>query len=189
MALVRSKLSTEFDVSLLELPITLEGVWSFIRERELDALIVDFQLFDSGKVSFDGNDVVKAITAHNEHFPIIVLTAHENRALDELENVLIIKGKKLINDSEALPVFVKMLKALIQSYKSKVEDCQQILLELQKKETLTEEEESKLFRAQQFLAEIAKDGAVPSNLFSIGYSRQLQGLLDTANSLLFKLNQ
>lgn len=189
MALVRNKLSPEFDVNLIEIPIALEEIWDYVVEKALDALVVDFQLFDSGKVSYDGNDVVKTITAHNQHFPIIVLTAHENRALDELDNVLIIKGKKVINDAVELPGFVKMLKALINSYKSKLADSQQTILDLQGKDALTVEEESKLFKAQLFLAETNKDDTISPNQFSIGYSKQLQGLLDTANSLLNELKR
>lgn len=187
MALVRKKLSSDFDIYLIDIPITLEGIWEYIQNKELDALVVDFQLFDSGKVAFDGNDVVQAITAHNQHFPIIVLTAHENRALDELDNVLIIKGKRMINDSNELPNFIKMLNALIKSYKTKLADSQQTVLELQKKDVLNEHEESILFNAQRFIAETCKDDTVSPNQFSIGYSKQLQELLDTANNLLNEL--
>lgn len=187
MALVRQKLSSEFDICLIDIPISLEGIWDYIQNNNLDALVVDFQLFDSGKVSYNGNDVVQAITSHNQHFPIIVLTAHENRALDELENVLIIKGKKMINNADELPNFIKMLNALIRSYKSRLTESQQTILSLQKKDALTEYEESLLFKAQCFLAETCKDDAVSPNQFSIGYSKQLQGLLDTANSLLNEL--
>lgn len=187
MALVRKKLSSDFDICLIDIPITLEGIWEYIQNNELDALVVDFQLFDSGKVSFDGNDVVQTITAHNQHFPIIVLTAHENRALDELDNVLIIRGKKMMNNADELPNFIKMLNALIKSYKAKLADSQQTILELQKKNVLTEQEESILFNAQRFLAETCKDDTVSPNQFSIGYSKQLQELLDTANNLLNEL--
>lgn len=187
MALVRKKLSSDFDICLIDIPITLEGIWEYIQNNELDALVVDFQLFDSGKVSFDGNDVVQTITAHNQHFPIIVLTAHENRAFDELDNVLIIRGKKMMNDADELPNFIKMLNALIKSYKAKLADSQQTILELQKKNVLTEQEESILFNAQRFLAETCKDDTVSPNQFSIGYSKQLQELLDTANNLLNEL--
>lgn len=187
MALVRKKLSSAFDICLIDIPITLEGIWEFILDKELDALVVDFQLFDSGKVSYDGNDVVQAITAHNQHFPIIVLTAHENRALDELDNVLIVKGKKMINDANELPNFIKMLNAIIKSYKTKLTDSQQTIQDLQKKDVLSEHEESMLFNAQRFLAETCMDDTVSPNQFSAGYSKQLQELLDTANYLLNEL--
>lgn len=187
MALVRQKLSSVFDIYLIDIPITLEGIWEFILDHELDALMVDFQLFDSGKVSFDGNDVVQTITAHNQHFPIIVLTAHENRALDELDNVLIVKGKRMINNADELPNFTKMLNALIKSYKTRLTDSQQTILVLQKKDILNEQEESKLFNAQRFLAETCKDNTVSPNQFSAGYSKQLQNLLDMANTLLDEL--
>lgn len=189
MALVRQKLSSVFDIYLIDIPITLEGIWEFILDHELDALVVDFQLFDSGKVSFDGNDVVQTITAHNQHFPIIVLTAHENRALDELDNVLIVKGKRMINNADELPNFTKMLNALIKSYKTRLTDSQQTILELQKKDILNEQEESKLFNAQRFLAETCKDNTVSPNQFSAGYSKQLQNLLDMANNLLDELKE
>ena len=187
MALVRKKLSSAFDIYLIDIPITLEGIWEFILDKGLDALVVDFQLFDSGKVSYDGNDVVQAITAHNQHFPIIVLTAHENRALDELDNVLIVKGKKMINDANELPNFIKMLNAIIKSYKTKLTDSQQTIQDLQKKDVLSEHEESMLFNAQRFLAETCMDDTVSPNQFSAGYSKQLQELLDTANYLLNEL--
>lgn len=187
MALVRNKLSSAFNICLIDIPITLEGIWEYILDYELDAIIVDFQLFDSGKVSFDGNDVVQTITAHNKHFPIIVLTAHENRALDELDNVLIIKGKRVINDTADLPNFIKMLNAMIRSYKTKLANSQNLILDLQQKDILTEPEESMLYNAQLFLAETCMDDTVSPNQFSTGYSKQLQELLNKANDLLKEL--
>lgn len=187
MALVRNKLSSAFNICLIDIPITLEGIWEYILDYELDAIIVDFQLFDSGKVSFDGNDVVQTITAHNKHFPIIVLTAHENRALDELDNVLIVKGKRVINDTADLPNFIKMLNAMIRSYKTKLANSQNLILDLQQKDILTEPEESMLYNAQLFLAETCMDDTVSPNQFSTGYSKQLQELLNKANDLLKEL--
>ena len=187
MALVRNKLSSAFNICLIDIPITLEGIWEYILDYELDAIIVDFQLFDSGKVSFDGNDVVQTITAQNKHFPIIVLTAHENRALDELDNVLIIKGKRVINDTADLPNFIKMLNAMIRSYKTKLANSQNLILDLQQKDILTEPEESMLYNAQLFLAETCMDDTVSPNQFSTGYSKQLQELLNKANDLLKEL--
>lgn len=189
MALVRNKLSPYFDVNLIGIPIPLEEIWGFIIEKELDALIVDFQLFDSGKVSYDGGGVVEEITRHNQHFPIIVLTAHENSAFEKLDNVLIIKGKKLINDAAELPNFVKMLDALIRTYKTKLNESQRIIQELQKKDILSAKEESLLFNAQRYISETCYDDTVPVNQYSMGYSKQLQSLLDTTNALLKEIKE
>lgn len=187
IAIVRSKLSSAFDISPIEVPIELEQIWTEVQNRGLDALIVDFQLYGSGEVSFDGNDVVKAVSAHNKHFPMIILTSYESKALDELDNVLIIKGKNQVNNPEELPIFIKMLSSLISSYKSKLADCQNTVLKLQNKDSLSVQEEALLYKAQLFLSEVSLDDTVSANMFSQSYSKQLNDLLAATDDLISKL--
>jgi hypothetical protein len=82
-----------------------------------------------------------------------------------------------------------MLDALIRTYKTKLNESQRIILELQKKEKLSAKEESLLFNAQRYISETCYDDTVPVNQYSMGYSKQLQGLLDTANALLKEIKE
>jgi hypothetical protein len=194
-ALVRSKLKDDFCLDLIDIPIALDEIWPYITDNALDALIVDFRLYESGKVSYDGGKVVQEIMKHNTHFPIFIITSYEENALADCENVLIIHGKELFTDGydSQLNTFKIRLKSVIRIYKAKVEESKKILLELGKKErknvAITSEDDANRFNAELFLSEIDKDDATPPNLYSIGYSTQLREMLSTAKEIVEKLKQ
>lgn len=191
-ATARQKLSADFNVVLIDVPFKLEDIWEFVLDNELDALIVDFRLFESGQVPYDGTQVVSEVKKHNEHFPMFIMTSYENDAVEKSDNVLIIRGKEILRDREQLDKFVVVLKASINSYKKKVESAKMTILNIEDKlskgEILTAAEDAERFKAQLFLIETDKDESFPKNLASLGYSSQLKNVLDKTDELLEKLS-
>lgn len=187
------RFSTEFNVILIEIPISLSDIWTFIVDNELDALIVDFRLFESGKVTYDGAQVVSEITKHNEHFPMFIMTSYENNAVEQSENVLIIRGKDLLTEDELFEKFVLVLKTSISSYKKKVENAKATLLEIEQKilagKETTPADDAARFKVELFLSEINKDNSMPANFNSIGYSQQMRDMLDMTKTLVEKLKK
>ena len=54
----RNGLKSDFKIVVLDLPQTPDMVWPAILENKLDAIIVDFRLFENGEVTYNGNDVI-----------------------------------------------------------------------------------------------------------------------------------
>lgn len=193
-AMAVARFSTEFNVTVVDFPITLDRIWPFIVGKNLDAMIVDFRLYGSGQVSYDGADVVSEIMKHNAHFPIFIMTSYEEDAIEHSENVLIVNGKDVISDQDnaAFDRFTLILKNVIRTYKDKVADAKAKILEIKRKveagEILSPADDEALFRAELFLNEIDKDNSLPSNLTSIGYSNQLKELIDKTDSLIKSIN-
>lgn len=188
-----NRFGVEFNVKLIEVPIALSEIWPFIVENELDALIVDFRLFESGEVTFDGAQVVSEIMKHNEHFPMFIMTSYENNAVEQSENVLIIRGKDVLTDDELFEKFVQVLKTYISSYKSKVEKAKATLLEIEQKilagEETTPSDDEARFRAELFISEIEKDNSMPLNFNSVGHSQQMKEILDMTKTLIEKIEK
>lgn len=183
----------EFNIKLIEVPIALSGIWPFIVDHELDALIVDFRLFESGKVTYDGAQVVSEIIKHNEHFPMFIMTSYENNAVEQSENVLIIRGKDVLTNDELFEKFTLVLKTSISSYRKKIEKAKTTLLEIEQKilagEETTPSDDVARFRAELFLSEIDKDNAMPINFNSMGHSQQMKEMLDMTKNLVEKLKK
>lgn len=187
------RFGTEFNVKLIEIPISLSDIWTSIIDNELDALIVDFRLFESGKVTYDGARVVSEIMKHNEHFPMFIMTSYENNAVEQSENVLIIRGKDVLTDDELFEKFVLVLKTSISSYRKKVENAKATLLEIEQKilagKETTPTDDVARFKAELFLSEINKDNSMPINFNSMGHSQQMQEMLDMTKTLVEKLKK
>ncbi len=193
-AIAINKLGSEFNVTVVDFPISLDKIWQFIIDNYIDAIIVDFRLYGSGQVSYTGADVVSEIMKHNKYFHIFIMTAFEKDAIDKSENVLIINGKGVLSEDkgkDALDNFILVLKHVIKSYKDRMENAKATILELHRKslsgQTLSPEEDEALFHAELFLNETDKDNALPSNLNSIGYSCQLKEIIRKTDNLISEL--
>lgn len=116
----RNSLKSDFNIVLLDLPEKVSDIWRIVEEEKLDALIVDFRLFESGKVTYNGNDVVNDIRSHNLHLPMFVITSYEDNAIELCEDVFIVRGKEMLTDTQKLSLFKKMLSRAINTYNHQV---------------------------------------------------------------------
>ncbi len=187
----RNSLKDDFNIYLIDVPIDKENIWPFIVDKELDAIIVDFRLFESGQIAYDGNVVVSEIHKHNEHFPIFIMTSYEEDAIENCEDVLIVRGKETLTDPERLKEFKMILLAAINSYHRREDECKDIIMRLQQKlannETLSLQEEEDRFKAERYLSELNKDARLGTNMLTSSYSAQLKSILDAANEIVESL--
>lgn len=189
-AIARTTLGVDFDLRLINVPIAISDIWPYIVENEIQALVVDFRLFESGQVSFDGNQVVREVMSHNLHYPMFVMTSYETDAIESSDNVMNIRGKETLEDEKQYSKFREILKAKVAEYIRKEEsakNCVDQLNEKSLKEVLTPVEEENRFKAELYLSELDRDNAAPLNTLTSAYSTQLQNLLEQANQLLEKL--
>ena len=189
---VRSSLKSDFNIVLLDLPEKTSEIWRIVEKENLDALIVDFRLFESGKVTYNGNDVVKDIRSHNLHLPMFVITSYEDNAIELCEDVFIVRDKEMLTDTQKLSLFKKMLSRAINTYNHQILEANETILELNRKLEkgilLSAEEEEKRFRAERFLAELNIPDSFDSNMLTSAYSSQLQSLIDAANKIVDSIN-
>ena len=173
----RNGLISDFKVSVLDLPQSSDMIWPVVLEKELDALIVDFRLFESGEVTYNGNDIIKEVQRHNLHFPLFIMTSYENDAFSQCEDVLIIRDKSMFQNEEELVRFKHTLMGRLDAYYNKENSCKQRLLELNKLETLTQPQKEEKFKIELYLAELDLDNSPALNLLSSGYTEEMAAML------------
>lgn len=179
----RNGLISDFTVSVLDLPQSPEQIWPVILKEKLDALIVDFRLFESGEVTYTGKEIITEVQRHNKHFPLFIMTSYENDAFSQCEDVLIIRDKRMFDNNEELSRFKLTLSARLDSYYKKESLFRKRLLELNKLENLTQPQKEEKFEIELYLSELDLDNSLPLNLLSSGYTESMESLLKLAKEI------
>lgn len=149
---------------------TLDNIVSTIFEKEMDGVITDYLLDETGEVEFNGNQVIDAIRDYKPYFPALMLTAHEPQAISHTEDVNIINGKDILDgeNEKRLAILKVKIKSNIDRYYELMANTQNRIEELVKKrnedalETKEEEELTKLFILMDELEPEGKE--MPANL-------------------------
>lgn len=149
---------------------TLDNIISTIFEKEMDGVITDYLLDETGEVEFNGNQVIDAIRDYKPYFPALMLTAHEPQAINHTEDVNIINGKDILDgeNEKRLAILKVKIKSNIDRYYELIANTQNRIEELVKKrnedalETKEEEELTKLFILMDELEPEGKE--MPANL-------------------------
>ena len=176
--IIRDRLKNDFKILILDLPSNPEQIWDIVLEKKIDALIVDFCLFESGSVSYSGNDIINAIQRHNIHFPLFIMTSYEHNAFSQCEDVLIIRDKGMFQNEESLKRFKLTLKRHLDNYYQKENLFRQRLLELNKKNMLNKQEDEEKFKIELYLAELDIDHSPALNLLSSKHTETMENLLN-----------
>lgn len=187
--IISNRLNDEFKVLVLDLPSKPEQIWDIVLEKKIDALIVDFCLFESGLVSYTGNDIINAIQRHNIHFPLFIMTSYEHNAFSQCEDVLIIRDKGIFQNPESIKQFKLTLKRRLDAYYKKEDSFRQRLLELNKKKTLNPQDQEEKFKIELYLSELDLDNSPALNLLSSGLEESLESILKLAKEISSSLNK
>lgn len=175
--IIRNRLKNDFKILILDLPSNPEQIWDTVLKEKIDALIVDFCLFESGSVSYTGNDIINAIQQHNMHFPLFILTSYEHNAFSKCEDVLIIRDKGIFQNEESIKQFKLTLKGRLDAYYKKKDSFRQRLLELNKKNTLNQQDKEEKFKIELYLSELDLDHSPALNLLPSGLEEYLESIL------------
>ncbi|WP_203296564.1 hypothetical protein [Luteirhabdus pelagi] len=149
---------------------TLDDIVSTIFEKEMDGVITDYLLDETGEVEFNGNQVIDAIRDYKPYFPALMLTAHEPQAINHTEDVNIINGKDILDgeNEKRLAILKVKIKSNIDRYYEMIANTQTRIEELVRKrnedslEPNEEEELTKLFIVMDELEPEGKE--MPANL-------------------------
>ena len=174
---------------------TLDGLVKLILDEELDGVITDYLLDETGDVDFNGNKIVEAINKYKPYFPVLMLTAHETQAINQTENVNIIYDKDALDgeNEKRLSIFKTKIKSNIERHQQLQEVTQKRIEELSEKrnkdELIPEEEEelTKLFIRLDELQPEGKD--IPANLVKPEAITKLNSLVDQTRAILDELKK
>ena len=189
-------LRNDFDLEILEqtrFPRDVSDIWSIIFDMNVDAVIVDYKLNDSGILPYTGNHVVREIRKHNLHLPVFMITSFEQNALQESDEVQIIRGKDMLADPNKFELLKTLIISSVGKYRSKKLRCEEIIHKLVTKidagEKLTENEMADKFDAELYISELDLDSGVRAHLINHEVSKKLSNIVEMAESILDKLSK
>lgn len=187
----------DFDIIRIkaDATITLESIVNTIFDNDVDGLVTDYLLDETGEVDFNGNKIVDAVRDYKPHFPAIMLTAHEPQAISQTEDVNIINGKDILDgeNEKRLEILKVKIKSNIDRYYSLIKNTENRIEELVKKrnennlETTEEEELTKLFILMDELEPEGKD--MPANLIKPEAITKLNDFVNQTKEILEELKK
>lgn len=182
----------EFDIKILPIENinNVYDVLRFINDEELDALVVDYRLADSGQLTFNGDSVVDLINSQKKYFPLVMLTSYAQDAIAHMEDVYIVKDKEEIESSANL--FLKQLETAIDRYQTKIITAENKIKELSEKKVLSIQEEEELLRLHIFMNEVDPEAnQLPASLLTSSAINNISDLVKESKELLsiFKKNK
>lgn len=175
----------EFDIKILPIENinNVYDVLRFINDEELDALVVDYRLADSGQLTFNGDSVVDLINSQKKYFPLVMLTSYAQDAIAHMEDVYIVKDKEEIESSANL--FLKQLETTIDRYQTKIITAENKIKELSEKKVLSIQEEEELLRLHIFMNEVDPEAnQLPASLLTSSAINNISDLVKESKELL-----
>ena len=144
-------------------------------------------------LSYTGENVLHEIRKHNLHLPVFMVTSYEDNAIDECEEVQIIRGKDVLNTAENISNFKHLMRASVERYQKKKEESESVVQVLSRKidngEPLTEAENAAKFDAELYLSELDLDSCVRANMINQQTSQQMADMLSIAQSIVERLDK
>ncbi len=167
-----------------------------------DAFITDFKLNDSREsidynVPYNGTELVQAFQSIRESFPCFVMTAFDDLAINESEDVNIVYIKNIIykdeKESKARAQFLDRVLCQINHHKSKIKDAEdelQKLIELRQTGKADINDEKRLIKLDQFLENsIDKRNSIPEEFKTLSNSDKLGDLISAVDKLLDEIKE
>ena len=112
-----------FDVEsfVLSENTTLEGLVNEIRSKNLDCVVVDFELKESELLQFNGDEIVEKIREKTPYFPLFIITnKDEIDVLNQVEDNDIVYDKDLVTGDKQ-ETFILRIKNKIEHYYFRIE--------------------------------------------------------------------
>lgn len=189
---------------LTQLPLKdLDAMIEKIIEIAPDAIITDFNLNEKKvdidyNVPYNGTELLETFLAIRMDFPFIVLTAFDDVAIKETEDVNKIYVKHILHKSnkeeatKAKATFLDRVIASINHYQSKLKNAEEELLQLLEKKKAGEanyDEEQKIIELDSFIEKsIDKSSSIPVDYKISSNSDRLGKLLSKVDELILKVN-
>lgn len=186
----------DFDVVMLDDNIkiaTIDMVLDEIEHQNIDVLAVDFKLADGGWVSYNGDEVVRAIWEKKRFFPVFMLTSFVDNALKKMDNVFLVNDKDILSNDAKVTTLKKQIFTSVETYHRIVEEKSKRvrqLVEKQKKGNLNADEESELLQLNVEMHAIdPKGNPITPDMMQTDSLKDLHKMVDLANALLNSITE
>lgn len=189
---------------ITQLPLEdLDMMLERIFEISPDAIITDFNLNEKRvdidyNVPYNGTELLEAFLSKRTDFPFIVLTAYDDVAINEVEDVNKIYVKNILHKSnkeettKARATFLDRVIASISHYQSKLKNAEEELLQLLEKKKAGEanyDEEQRIIELDGFIEKsVDKGSSIPNEYKLSSNTDKLGELLNRVDSMINKLN-
>lgn len=166
-----------------------------------DALISDFRLNEMKtdidyNIPYNGVELVEEFQSIRTDFPCFVLTALDDEAVNQSEDVNIVYVKNILHNKEegnAKAKFLDRVISQIEHYKKKIENAKEELTELVKVRQAGEANidiENRIIVLDDFLEKsIDARSSIPSEFKTLSNSNRLDNILNKVDDLLNKLGE
>jgi CheY-like chemotaxis protein len=166
-----------------------------------DALISDFRLNEmktdiNYTVPYNGVELVEKFQSIRTDFPCFVLTALDDEAVNQSDDVNIVYVKNILHNKEegnAKAKFLDRVVSQIEHYKKKIENAKEELTELVKVRQAGEANidiENRIIYLDDFLEKsIDARNSIPSEFKTLSNSNRLDNILNKVDDLLNKLGE
>lgn len=189
---------------ITQLPLEdLDMMLERIFEISPDAIITDFNLNEKRvdidyNVPYNGTELLEAFLSKRTDFPFIVLTAFDDVAINETDDVNKIYVKHILHKSnkkeatKARATFLDRVIASINHYQSKLKNAEEELIQLLEKKNAGEanyDEEQRIIELDGFIEKsVDKGSSIPSEYKLSSNTGKLGELLSRVDSIINKLN-
>lgn len=189
--------------AITQLPLAdKEEMIDFIIKLAPDALISDFRLNEMKMdidyiVPYNGVDLVEKFQSIRNHFPCFVLTALDDEAVNQSDDVNIVYVKNILykkdeGEGKAKAQFLDRVINQIEHYKKRIENAKNELTELVKIREAKEANidiENRIIILDDFLEKsIDARNSIPSEFKTLSNSNRLDNIMDKVDKLLNKLS-
>ncbi|MEI6949660.1 hypothetical protein V9K67_20905 [Paraflavisolibacter sp. H34] len=184
-----------------KLPLeSMEEMIDYIIKLAPDALITDFRLNEMKgdikyNVPYNGVDLVREYQSIRDYFPCFVLTALDDEAISQSDDVNIVYIKNILYNKEegnAKAKFLDRVISQIEHYKSRIENAKAELLALIKIRESGQADigvEKRIIDLDDFLEKsVDAKNSIPAELKLLSNSDRLNTILNKVDELLKKID-
>ena len=172
---------------------TVDMVLQEIDNLELDVLAVDFRLADSGWVSYNGDEVIRAIWDKHRYFPVFMLTSYVNNAMEKMDNVFLINDKDALSDDNRIALLKKQISSSVDTYRRIVAEREsrlRQLIEKRKASGLDGEEEKEMMSLNIEMNKIdPKGNPISPDMMQTKSVEDLHEMIDLTRTLLKSIKE
>lgn len=189
-------------IPLTALPLpTKEEMVEHIIKLAPDALVTDFRLNEmkndvSYNIPYNGVDLVEEFQSIRNHFPCFVLTALDDEAVNESDDVNIVYVKNILYNKEegnAKAKFLDRVLGQIEHYKSRIEKAKSELSELVNLRNIGKADiniENRIIELDDFLEKsIDAKNSIPKEFKTLSNSNRLDSILNKVDEILLKIDR
>jgi len=187
---------------LTSLPLASQDeMIEYIIKLAPDALVADFRLNEMKNdikynIPYNGVDLVEEYQSIRNHFPCFVLTALDDEAVNQSDDVNIVYIKNILynkEDGNAKAKFLDRVLGQIEHYKSRIENAKKELDELvnlRKTGKADIDIENRIIELDDFLEKsIDAKNSIPSEFKTLSNSNRLDSILNKVDELLKKIDK